>query len=97
MVRPRIGKQDLVLVNMANKTTVAANNTAVVSTLLDGTIGAGGSSGNSLPDDLALVAETELGGAVTNDGTVGSASAITTSRRSSGRCSRSCAGTGSGS
>ena len=75
------------LVNVANKTAVAADNAAVVSALLDGAVGASGSSGDGLPDDLALVAETELGGAIADDSAVGSASTVATSCRSGGGCS----------
>jgi hypothetical protein len=76
-----------VLVDVTNKTAVATNNAAVVSTLLDGAVGASCSSGDGLPDDLALVAETELGGAVADDGAVSGASTFATSSGSSCGCS----------
>lgn len=53
----------------------SAGSAAVVHAALgDGAAGAGGAGGNILPDDGAVVADTELGAAVADDGTIGGAS-----------------------
>ena len=50
-------------------------NTTVVSALVDGAVSARSASSDRLPDNLAVVAETELVGAVADNGAVLSADA----------------------
>jgi hypothetical protein len=57
------------------------DDTTAVPTLGDAAVGASGTSSDSLPDNLAVIAETELVGTVADYGTVLSASTSQSSSR----------------
>ena len=78
---------NLVLVDVTDKAAaVAANDPAVVGALGDGAVVASCAGGDCLPDDRAVVADTELGSAVADDGTVGGAGTGARATSSGRRC-----------